>query len=213
MVSKFVLAAVFGVSAASFGVMSVVGGCPSSASSCGTSAVAAEAPASCSTEKVAANAEPKHGDSCSTDGKASSCCGPKDLVAVISKHEKLTTLAGLLKASGLDKDLAGEKKFTIFAPTDEAFAKLPEATLDMLAKPENKEQLRAILLGHAVEGLNSSCCLTDGQVVKAASGAELKVTVKDGKVSIGGATVVEPNVEAGNGIVHAIDSVILPARG
>lgn len=219
MMSKFLLMAAFGASAASFGVFSAVGGCPASAGKCGTqtvSVVTAEPASSgpCGSQTVSTTAEPKHDGACSTDGKAgSSCCGPKDLVAVISGHEKLTTLAGLIKASGLDKDLKGEKKLTIFAPTDEAFAKLPEATLDMLAKPENKEVLRSILLGHAVEGATSSCCLKDGQVVKTLSGGELKVTVKDGKVKIGGATVVVPNVEAGNGMVHAIDAVILPARG
>lgn len=228
MTSKFLLMAVFGASAASFGVFSAVGGCPATSGKCGTQTVsvmtvaaepcgttAAEPckPSACG-EPVSVQAEPKHDGACSTDGKAgSACCGPKDLVAVISGHEKLTTLAGLIKASGLDKDLKGEKKLTIFAPTDDAFAKLPEATLDMLAKPENKEILRGILLGHAVEGATSSCCLKDGQVVKTLAGSELKVTVKDGKVIIGGATVVVPNVEAGNGMVHAVDSVILPARG
>ena len=145
--------------------------------------------------------------------KSDGCCGPKNLATVIAKHDKLTTLAGLLKSSGLDKDLAGEKKLTIFAPTDEAFAKLPEATLEMLAKPENKDQLKAILTSHVVDGANSSCCFTDGQVVKAASGQELTVTVKDGKVSVNGAKVTTANVEAGNGMVHAIDTVILPVRG
>lgn len=189
--------------------------CSSEAKTAKTGACSAEGKAvTVSTETPAVKKEGACSETVAADGtKKDGCCGPKDLSAVISKHEKLTTLAGLLKSSGLDKDLAGEKKMTIFAPTDEAFAKLPEATLEMLAKPENKDQLKAILTSHVMDGATTSCCFTDGQVVKSASGQELKLVVKDGKVSVNGASVVTANVEATNGVVHAIDTVILPTRG
>lgn len=136
--------------------------------------------------------------------------GPKDIVATVAGDAKLTTLAGLLKSSGLDKELTGENKFTVLAPTDDAFAKLSESTLESLSKPENKAQLRQILVGHVIAGETSSCCLKDGQVVKAINGAEIKVALKDGKVLLNGATVVASNVQTANGMVHTIDTVLVP---
>jgi uncharacterized surface protein with fasciclin (FAS1) repeats len=164
------------------------------------------------TPKDAPSGEAK-GGACSTGekhAKGGSCCGPKDVVATIAANEKLTTLAGLIKSSGLDKELAAsDKKFTILAPTDEAFAKLPEATLESLAKPENVSMLKQVLSMHVISGEATSCCLADGQVVKSLSG-ELKVTIKEGVVSFNGATVTVANQTAGNGLIHTIDRVILP---
>jgi uncharacterized surface protein with fasciclin (FAS1) repeats len=225
MTLKCLILSTAALSVSGLSYVAIAGDCGSkAASACGVQTVATESPVAKSEPKAGkceatpVTTEAKEGGSCSStvsaDGKKTdSCCGPKDLTTVIAKHDKLTTLAGLLKSSGLDKDLAGEKKLTIFAPTDDAFAKLPEATLEALAKPENKDQLKAILTSHVIDGASTSCCLTDGQTVKSLSGQVLTVSVKDGKVNVNGANVVTANVEAVNGVVHAIDTVILPVKG
>jgi uncharacterized surface protein with fasciclin (FAS1) repeats len=201
---------------------------------CGDGAtVAAKAEGGCGDKKgscestVAAKEGDKKGVSCEStvatagdakdtkkDGEhkhdASCGHGPKDIVATVAGDAKLTTLAGLLKSSGLDKELTGESKFTVLAPTDDAFAKLSESTLETLSKPENKAQLRQILVGHVIAGETSSCCLKDGQIVKAINGAEIKVVLKDGKVILNGATVLASNVQTANGMVHTIDTVLVP---
>ncbi len=135
----------------------------------------------------------------------------KNIVETAVAAGKFNTLAKLLVATGLDKALAGEGPFTVFAPTDEAFAKLPKETLESLAKPENKEKLAAILKYHVVAG---SRIFSDA-AVKAGTAKTLQgesVAIKaDGKhVKIDGATVVGADVDASNGVIHIIDAVILP---
>jgi uncharacterized surface protein with fasciclin (FAS1) repeats len=100
----------------------------------------------------------------------------------------------------------------VLAPTDEAFAKLPEGTWDNLLKPENKEKLVAVLKYQILPGksLNADVLKLDGQEVKTAEGSSAKVAVKDGTVTIDGAKVVKSDIEATNGVIHAIDTVILP---
>lgn len=173
------------------------GGCGDKKGSCeSTVATAGDA------KDAKKDGEHKHDASCGH--------GPKDIVATVAGDAKLTTLAGLLKSSGLDTELTGEKKFTVLAPTDDAFAKLSESTLESLSKPENKAQLRQILVGHVIAGETSACCLKDGQIVKAINGADIKVVLKDGKVILNGATVVASNVQTANGMVHTIDTVLVP---
>ena len=135
----------------------------------------------------------------------------KNIVETAVAAGKFNTLATLLVATGLDKALAGEGPFTVFAPTDEAFAKLPKATLESLAKPESKEKLAGILKYHVIAG---SRIFSDA-AVKAGTAKTLQgesVAIKaDGKnVKIDGATVVGADVDASNGVIHIIDSVILP---
>ncbi len=132
-----------------------------------------------------------------------------DLVAVASGAGKFNTLVAAVKAAGLVETLQGKGPFTVFAPTDEAFAKLPEGTVASLLKPENKEKLVAILTYHVVPG---KVMAADVKTMKAktVNGKELSLKVEDGKVSVDGAKVIKTDVAAKNGVIHVIDSVILP---
>jgi uncharacterized surface protein with fasciclin (FAS1) repeats len=131
-----------------------------------------------------------------------------DIVDVAVAAGSFNTLAAALTAAGLVETLKGEGPFTVFAPTDEAFAKLPEGTVEALL--QDKEKLTAILTYHVVAGR-----VTSGQVVKldratTVNGQDVKIMVKDGSVWVNNATVVKADVEASNGVIHVIDTVILP---
>ena len=134
----------------------------------------------------------------------------KDIVDTAVAAGSFKTLATALQAAGLVDTLKGKGPFTVFAPTDEAFSKLPAGTIESLLKPENKEKLKAILLYHVVSG-----DVTAAQVVKLSSaktinGQNLKLAVKDGTVMVNDATVVKTDVLASNGVIHVIDTVLLP---
>jgi uncharacterized surface protein with fasciclin (FAS1) repeats len=134
----------------------------------------------------------------------------KDIVDTAVAAGSFKTLATALQAAGLVDTLKGMGPFTVFAPTDEAFSKLPAGTVESLLKPENKEKLKAILLYHVVSG-----DVTAAQVVKLSSaktinGQDLKLAVKDGTVVVNDATVVKADVLASNGVIHVIDTVLLP---
>ena len=137
---------------------------------------------------------------------------PKDIVDTAVAAGNFTTLAKALEAAGLVETLKGKGKFTVFAPTDEAFAKLPAGTLDDLLKPENKEKLKAILLYHVVSGANDSkkVAKLNGKDVKTVQGGTVKVDTTSG-VKVNSATVVTADVKASNGVIHVIDTVLLPA--
>jgi uncharacterized surface protein with fasciclin (FAS1) repeats len=124
-------------------------------------------------------------------------------------NEELSTLVAAVKAADLVGTLSGEGPFTVFAPTNAAFEALPEGTLETLLKPENKDQLVAILTYHVVSGKVMSTDLSNGQTAATVQGEEVTVDVSDG-VKISGASVVAADVEASNGVVHVIDQVILP---
>ncbi len=121
-----------------------------------------------------------------------------------------TTLVAAVKAAGLVETLSGAGPFTVFAPTNEAFDKVPKAALDGLMKPENKDALTKVLTYHVVPGALKAADLTDGQKLKTVQGEELTVSVKDGVVKINGATVTIPNVISSNGVTHVIDAVLMP---
>ncbi|MFN5495578.1 MAG: fasciclin domain-containing protein [bacterium] len=136
----------------------------------------------------------------------------KNIVAVAASNGSFNTLVAAVKAAGLVETLSGKGPFTVLAPTDAAFAKLPAGTLENLLKPENKKQLVEILTYHVVPGVAAY----SDQVVKMSEiptvlGSPIKVTVKDGKVMLGNATVAIVDVETSNGVIHAIDTVLLPA--
>lgn len=133
----------------------------------------------------------------------------KDIVALAMDTEALSTLVTAVKAGGLVETLQGEGPFTVFAPTNEAFAALPEGTLESLLKPENKDQLVSILTYHVVPGKIMSSDLSDGQTAATVNGKEIEVSIGEG-VQINGANVAMADVEASNGVVHVIDQVILP---
>jgi uncharacterized surface protein with fasciclin (FAS1) repeats len=134
--------------------------------------------------------------------------------AVNSKDH--TTLVAAVKAAGLVDTLEGKGPFTVFAPTNAAFGKLPAGTVDTLVKPENKATLTKILTYHVVPGKLEAASLTDGKKLKTAEGEDLTVKLKDGKVWIvdakGGTSMVTiSNVNQSNGVIHVVDTVLMPA--
>jgi uncharacterized surface protein with fasciclin (FAS1) repeats len=134
----------------------------------------------------------------------------KDIVDTAVANGSFNTLATALKAAGLVDTLKGPGPFTVFAPTDAAFAKLPAGTVENLLKPENKDQLRRVLTYHVVPGKVEAAQVTKMNSAKAVSGDAIKIAVKDGKVMVNNATVVTADVGASNGVIHVIDTVILP---
>jgi len=133
-----------------------------------------------------------------------------NIVEVASDTDNLSTLVTAVQAAGLVETLSGDGPFTVFAPTNEAFAALPEGTLESLLEPENRDQLVAILTYHVVSGEVMSTDLSDGMMAETVEGREVTVSIADGGVSINDANVVAADVEASNGVVHVIDTVLLP---
>jgi len=134
-----------------------------------------------------------------------------DIVDLAVSQDFLSTLVAAVKAGDLVDVLKGDGPFTVFAPTNEAFAQLPAGTVESLLKPENKEKLVKILTYHVVPGKVLSSDLKNGQMAKTVEGSSVKVTLKDGKAMINDATVVNADIMADNGVVHVIDKVILPS--
>jgi uncharacterized surface protein with fasciclin (FAS1) repeats len=135
---------------------------------------------------------------------------PGTIVDVAVSAGSFKTLVAAVKAAGLVDTLSGKGPFTVFAPTDAAFAKLPAGTVDTLLKPENKEKLKAILLYHVVAGDVKSTDLKDGESVKTVGGKSITVHIANGVVTINDATVVKADIPASNGTIHVIDTVLLP---
>jgi len=136
----------------------------------------------------------------------------KDVVDIAIGSPDHTTLVAAVTAAGLVETLKGTGPFTIFAPTNAAFAALPAGTVDGLLKPESKAALTNILTYHVVSGNVKAADLTDGQKVKTLQGEELTVSVKDGKVMINGANVTAADLTGSNGVVHVIDAVLMPKK-
>jgi uncharacterized surface protein with fasciclin (FAS1) repeats len=134
---------------------------------------------------------------------------PGSLTTVIADSATFSTLTKALKAAELDLTLGGKDEFTIFAPTDEAFGKLPEATLAKLLLPENKEKLRMLLLYHVVAGKVLAADLTDGDV-KTVNGEKLEVDVSDDTIEVDGEKVFSADVSATNGVMHSVGVVLVP---
>ena len=118
------------------------------------------------------------------------------------------TLVAAVKAAGLVETLSGPGPFTVFAPTDEAFAKLPEGTVEALLK--DKEKLTAILTYHVVSGNVMASDVVKLSSAKTVNGQEVTIMVKDGKVMVDNATVIKTDIKCSNGVIHVIDSVIIP---
>jgi len=133
---------------------------------------------------------------------------PKDIVSTAKAAGKFTTLTALLKKSGLAGTLAKKGPFTVFAPTDAAFAKVPKATLAALAK--NKAKLRAVLLYHVVKGQVTAAQAAKLRSAKTLEGKSLKIRARGAKLIVGGATVTKADVLASNGVIHAINKVLIP---
>jgi uncharacterized surface protein with fasciclin (FAS1) repeats len=135
---------------------------------------------------------------------------PTDIVDTAVAAGSFKTLATALAAAGLVDTLKGPGPFTVFAPTDEAFAKLPAGTLESLLKPENKAKLAGILTYHVVPGKVMAADVVKLTSAKTVNGQSVKIAVDGGKVRIDGANVVKTDVAASNGVIHVIDTVLLP---
>ena len=161
------------------------------------------------------------GDSCSDDHAKKSDTSKSAHAKKAAKHSKdivdtavaagsFGTLAAALKAAGLVDTLKGTGPFTVFAPTDDAFKKLPEGTVDELLKPENKEKLVGILTYHVVPGKVKAADVVKLTSAKTVNGAEVKIKVDGDTVYVDDAKVVKTDIKTSNGVIHVIDSVILP---
>jgi uncharacterized surface protein with fasciclin (FAS1) repeats len=139
----------------------------------------------------------------------------KNIIENAVKSKDHTTLVAAVKAAGLVDTLEGKGPFTVFAPTNEAFAKLPAGTVDNLVKPENKATLTKILTYHVVPGKLEAADLTDGKKLKTVEGEDLTVKKSGDTVMIvdakgGEATVTIPNVDQSNGVIHVVNAVLMP---
>ena len=133
-----------------------------------------------------------------------------DIVDTAVSAGQFNTLVAAVEAADLVTTLKGDGPFTVFAPTDEAFAALPEGTVENLLKPENKDQLIAVLTYHVVPGkIMSSDIAGTATMVESGQGSELDVNATDG-VTVDGATLVTADIETDNGVIHVIDRVVLP---
>ena len=134
----------------------------------------------------------------------------KDIVDTAASAGQFNTLVAAVKAAGLVDTLKGDGPFTVFAPTDEAFAKLPAGTVENLLKPENKDQLVAVLTYHVVPGKIMSTDIAGKKAeVATVQGSDINVDATNG-VMVDGAKVVAADIEASNGVIHVIDTVVLP---
>lgn len=132
-----------------------------------------------------------------------------DIVAAATSQAELTTLVSAIKAAELVSALQGQGPFTVFAPNDKAFAKLPAGALEDLLKPENRAKLAAILKGHVISGRVKAADVKPGKVMSL-SGKNVEIAKKDGKVYFGNALVVATDLSAANGVIHEIDTVVIP---
>lgn len=133
-----------------------------------------------------------------------------DIVDTAVAAGQFNTLAAALDAADLITTLKGDGPFTVFAPTDEAFAKLPEGTVASLLKPENRDQLIAVLTYHVVAGEVMAKDVVNLSEASTVNGADIAIKVVDGKVHINNATVIAADVASSNGVIHVIDTVLLP---
>lgn len=148
--------------------------------------------------------------SCTAAMAAGKNAGTKDIVDTAIAAGSFQTLAKALEAADLADTLKGAGQFTVFAPTDEAFAKLPAGTLENLLKPENKDKLRAILTYHVISGKVMSNEVGKLSSAKTVNGQELKINTSGGAVMVNDAHVVKTDIAASNGAIHVVDAVILP---
>ncbi|MBL8294385.1 MAG: fasciclin domain-containing protein [Bryobacterales bacterium] len=135
-----------------------------------------------------------------------------DIVDTAVSAGSFNTLVAAVKAAGLVETLKGPGPFTVFAPTDEAFAKLPAGTVENLLKPENKAQLVSILTYHVVSGKVMAADVVKLKSASTVQGQSVKVAVKGSNVMVGNANVVKTDIETSNGVIHVIDTVLLPKK-
>lgn len=149
------------------------------------------------------------GDCAASKSASATCAAGKDIVAVAAGAENFKTLVAAVKAAGLVETLQGTGPFTVFAPTDAAFAKLPAGTVEELLKPENREKLVAILKYHVVPGKVLAADVKTMEA-KTALGQSVKLKVSEAGVTVDMAKVIKTDLLAENGVIHVIDTVIIP---
>ena len=132
----------------------------------------------------------------------------KNIVQTAASAPQFSTLVSLIKKAGLVGTLSGRTKYTVFAPTNAAFAKVPKSTLDALAK--DKAKLKSVLLYHVVKGKVPASKVVTLDSAKTVNGASVEIDVRDGKVFVNDARVTKPDIKARNGIIHQINRVLLP---
>jgi uncharacterized surface protein with fasciclin (FAS1) repeats len=147
----------------------------------------------------------------STAGIAAQGAASRDIVDTAVANGSFTTLATALKAAGLVETLKGQGPFTVFAPTDAAFAKLPAGTVESLLKPENKDKLRRVLTYHVVAGKVGAAEVVKMTSAKTVAGDPITIRANGGSVAVNDARVVTADVAASNGVIHVIDTVLIPA--
>ena len=133
-----------------------------------------------------------------------------DIVDTAIKAGSFNTLVAAVQAAELVETLKSKGPFTVFAPTDEAFSQLDKATLESLLKPENKDQLVAILTYHVVAGKVMSIDITDNMQPSTVNGSTINIKLNNGKVMVNDATVITADVDTDNGVIHVIDKVLIP---
>ncbi len=147
------------------------------------------------------------------EGEGSPAASSMTITEIVADGSDFSTLLAAVEAADLGETLAGEGPYTVFAPTDEAFAALPEGTLDTLLEPENQDQLAGILTYHVVPGEIPAADVTAGEVTTV-NGADFTIATEDGVVITDGqgnqAVVTQTDVTASNGVIHVIDAVLLP---
>lgn len=148
----------------------------------------------------------------STTGLAAQGAASRDIVDTAVANGSFTTLATALKVAGLVETLKGQGPFTVFAPTDAAFAKLPAGTVESLLKPENKDKLRRVLTYHVVAGKVGAAEVVKMTSAKTVAGDLLTIRASGGSVEVNDARVITADVAASNGVIHVIDTVLIPAE-
>ncbi|MFB3776313.1 MAG: fasciclin domain-containing protein [Bryobacteraceae bacterium] len=146
-----------------------------------------------------------------TLGSTASAASSKDIVDTAISAGSFNTLVAAVKAADLVDTLRGAGPFTVFAPTDEAFAKLPAGTVESLLKPENKDKLRSILTYHVVPGKVMSSAVVKLTSAKTVNGQAVRISTAGG-VKVDAASVIKTDIECSNGVIHVIDAVILPGN-
>ena len=147
--------------------------------------------------------------SASKNATAATCAAGKDIVAVAAGADNFKTLVAAVKAAGLVETLQGKGPFTVFAPTDAAFAKLPAGTVESLLKPENRDKLVALLKYHVIPGKVLAADVKTMEA-KTVQGQNVHLVVSAAGVTVNSANVVKTDVLAENGVIHVIDTVVLP---
>jgi uncharacterized surface protein with fasciclin (FAS1) repeats len=131
-----------------------------------------------------------------------------NIAQLVNVEKNMTTLKKSVHAAGLDQVLSGKGPFTVFAPTDIAFGKLDKGILDNLLKPENKTKLTDLLNHHVVDGKINFKDLKDGEKLKTVNGKDLLVHVKDGHATVNGSAILNHDVQATNGVIHSLETVV-----